>query len=105
FGKVIKTLADARGNELSSTQLYEAFEQEYLKQDGPLELEAFHCENSLEQNSVACTARLRIDGVLRVIHALGNGPIDAFVRALNQEDIASFQVLSYVEHSLSQGAE
>src|SRR5262249_3451204 len=104
FGKVIKALADARGNELSSTQLYDAFEQEYLQQEGPLELVAFHCENSADENLVACTTRLRIDGVLRVIHARGNGPIDAFVRSLNQEDIASFQVLSYAEHSLSQGA-
>lgn len=104
FGKVIKTLADARGNELSSRQLYEAFEREYWQQEGPLKLEAFHCENLGEQKAVACTARMRIDGVLRVVHGQGNGPIDAFVRALNQEDIASFQVLSYSEHSLAQGA-
>jgi 2-isopropylmalate synthase len=108
FGKVIKTLADARGNELTSAQLHEAFEQEYLQQEGPLMLEAFHSENLAEPNaasSVACTARLRINGGLRTVHAQGNGPIDAFVRALNQEDIASFTVLSYAEHSLTQGAE
>jgi 2-isopropylmalate synthase len=108
FGKVIKTLADARGNELTSSQLHEAFEQEYLRQEGPLMLEAFHSEDLAEPHvasSVACTARLRIDGVLRTVHAQGNGPIDAFVRALNQNDIASFTVLSYSEHSLSQGAE
>src|SRR5581483_3092052 len=108
FGKVIKTLADARGNELTSSQLHEAFEQEYLQQEGPLMLDSFHSEDLAEPHttsSVACTARLRIDGVLRTVHAQGNGPIDAFVRALNQNDIASFTVLSYSEHSLSQGAE
>ncbi len=108
FGKVIKALADARGNELTSAQLHEAFEQEYLQQEGPLVLESFHSEDLAEPDesgSVACSARLRIDGVLRTIHAQGNGPIDAFVRALNQHDIASFTVLSYSEHSLSQGAE
>ena len=35
----------------------------------------------------------------------GNGPIDAFVQALNQGDVADFKVLSYTEHALEQGAE
>jgi 2-isopropylmalate synthase len=106
FGKVIKALADARGNELSSAQIHEAFAQEYLEQEGPLKLEAFHSEDLADgDGSVACVARLRIDGVLREVRAHGNGPIDAFVRALNQEDIAAFKVLSYAEHSLGQGAE
>ena len=71
-------------------------------------LEAFHSENLARQDaarSVTCIARLRIDGVVREVRGQGNGPIDAFVRALNQEDIASFTVLSYAEHSLTQGAE
>jgi 2-isopropylmalate synthase len=108
FGKIIKALADKTGNELSSAQLYDTFAQEYLKREGPITLEAFHSEkiaDSSEDVAVTCSARLRIDGVVREIHAQGNGPIDAFVRALNEEDIASFQILSYTEHSLSQGAE
>ncbi len=106
FGRVIKALADARANELSSAQIHEAFAQEYLEQEGPLNLESFHCEELANgDGAVACVARLRIDGVLRELRAQGNGPIDAFVRALNQEDIAAFKVLSYAEHSLGQGAE
>src|SRR5207244_3610599 len=44
-------------------------------------------------------------GETRDLTGRGNGPIDAFVRALNQADIAHFDVLSYAEHSLSQGSE
>jgi 2-isopropylmalate synthase len=108
FGKVIKALADANGNELSSAQLYEAFEQEYLHQDGPYALEQFSAEqmsNPSGDDAVECRARLRIDGVLREVMASGNGPIDAFVRALNQGDLASFKILSYSQHSLSQGSD
>jgi hypothetical protein len=36
---------------------------------------------------------------------MGNGPIDAFVRALGTTKLPKFQVLSYSEHSLGQGAE
>jgi 2-isopropylmalate synthase len=108
FSKVIKALADVTGGELSSKQLYQAFEQEYLQYGGPITLEKFHAENipgSEGTPAVQCIARLRIDGIVREIRAQGNGPIDAFVTALKQEDIASFKVLSYSEHSLSQGAD
>jgi 2-isopropylmalate synthase len=108
FGRVIKALADANGNELSSAQLYQAFEQEYLHQDGPYALEQFSAEqvnNASGDDAVVCKARLRIDGVLREVTARGNGPIDAFVRALNQGDLASFKILSYSQHSLSQGSD
>jgi 2-isopropylmalate synthase len=108
FGKVIKNLADALGEEVSNTQIFQAFEHEYLQQDGPIVLKAFHAEKVAhgdDSTSVACTARLTIDGVAREIHGQGNGPIDAFVQALNQSDLASFKVVSYTEHSLGQGAE
>jgi 2-isopropylmalate synthase len=107
FGRVIKQLADARGDELSGRLIFQAFEQEYLDNNGPFELDAFHTEKIDEQDGKAaleCTARVRVDGVLRVFHGQGNGPIDAFVHALNQGDVASFKVRSYTEHSLEQGA-
>jgi 2-isopropylmalate synthase len=108
FGKVIKALADTNGNELSSAQLYQAFEQEYLHQDGPYALEYFSADqvnNASGDDAVECNARLRIDGVQREVTARGNGPIDSFVRALNQRDLASFKILSYSQHSLSQGSD
>lgn len=108
FGKVIKNLADERGDEISNRQLFQAFEQEYLQRTGPVELKSYHIKKRGEHDGtpiVECSARLTIDGVARQVHAQGNGPIDAFVQALNQHDLATFRVLSYAEHSLSQGAD
>ena len=108
FGKVIKSLADQRGNELPSNQLYEAFEQEYLQRAEPFALEHFQAEHSSQpygEQLVECSARLRIDGVVRPFRAQGNGAIDAFVKALNQGDLASFTILSYSEHALAQGSD
>lgn len=107
FGKVIKSLADVKGNELSSTQLFMAFEEEYLNRDEPFELEDF-ASHSVETNGskmIECLAHLKVDGVRREVRAQGNGPIDAFVRALNQGDLANFQVLSYSEHAIGQGSD
>ena len=108
FGKVIKSLADASGEELPARELFQAFEQEYLHCNEPYQLEHFHAENTGSAHSheaVRCTALLRIEGVQREVRGKGNGPIDAFVNALNQGDLASFQVLSYAEHSLGEGSD
>lgn len=108
FGKVIKSLADASGDELPAHQLLQAFEQEYLHCDGPYELIHFHAGqtgSAQSSEAVTCSAHLRIEGVSREVRGQGNGPIDAFVRALNQGDIASFKVLSYTQHSLGEGSD
>ncbi|HEY4387036.1 MAG TPA: alpha-isopropylmalate synthase regulatory domain-containing protein, partial [Ktedonobacteraceae bacterium] len=71
------------------------------------QLEDVHTEQiveSTEHETVACTARVHIQGQRREINGRGNGPIDAFVHALNAAKLADFTVLSYSEHSLSQGA-
>ncbi len=105
FGKVIKSLADATGEELSNARLRQAFEQEYLRVEGPYALDHFHTTQANDTSAVACTARLRVEGVVREIHGQGNGPIDAFVQALNQNDLANFKLVSYTEHSLRAGSD
>jgi 2-isopropylmalate synthase len=108
LGKIIKNLADECGEELAGTQIFQAFEQEYLHRSEPFALEAFHIEDIVPQDGtkvVACTAHISVDGIRRELRGRGNGPIDAFVQALNQGDVADFKVLSYTEHALEQGAE
>src|SRR5258708_10528442 len=99
FGKVIKALADASGEELSARQLLQAFEEEYLQGEEVYQLEHFRVEETTQGGeNVSCIARLRIEGVPREIRAEGNGPIDSFAQSLNLADIASFKILSYTEH-------
>jgi 2-isopropylmalate synthase len=108
LGKIIKNLADECGEELSGTQIFQAFEQEYLHRNEPFAFESFHAEEISQHDGskiVACTARISIDGITRELHGSGNGPINAFVQALNQHDIADFKVLNYTEHALGEGAE
>jgi 2-isopropylmalate synthase len=108
LGKMIKKLADECGEELSATQIFQVFEQEYLRHSGPFALESFRVEERAVQDGskvVACTAHVSVDGIVRELHGQGNGPIDAFVQALNRGDVADVKVLSYAEHALEQGAE
>ncbi|HZR38492.1 MAG TPA: 2-isopropylmalate synthase, partial [Ktedonobacteraceae bacterium] len=108
FGKVIKSLADASGNELSSAEIFQAFTQEYLEREGPFTLEKLYTERKHDERgveAVECRALLGIDGVLREVHAQGLDHVDAFVNALNQGDIAGFKILSSAKHLLNQDSD
>jgi 2-isopropylmalate synthase len=107
FGKIINTIADQSGEEIPSRGILQAFEKEYLQRSSPLKLDTFSTQTLLDSDgneTVECTASVLVDGNLHEVQTRGNGPIDAFARALNQAAIAKFKVLSYSEHSLSQGA-
>jgi 2-isopropylmalate synthase len=107
FGKIINDIADERGEEISSAGIHQIFEQEYLQSTTPFTLEDFHAEQIAERSekeAVACVARIRVNGQMQEIKGRGNGPIDAFVNALNHTKLVDFTLLSYAEHSLSQGA-
>jgi 2-isopropylmalate synthase len=105
FGRVIQSLADASGNELSSTQLLQAFEQEYLHCVGPYQLEDVSVKPLQETNAVTCLVRLRIDGIVREVQGQGNDFIQAFVHALTHGDLASFTVVSDTTHRLREGSD
>jgi 2-isopropylmalate synthase len=103
IGRVVNDLADAKGTELTSADIRDAFHREYLDRSAPVALEHF---KTTERNStVKCEARVVVDGAAHKLAGDGNGPIDAFVRALRTTSLPRFDVTSYSEHSLGAGAE
>ncbi|MFA5264741.1 MAG: 2-isopropylmalate synthase [Opitutaceae bacterium] len=103
IGKIINDIADTKGVELSATEIHDVFQREYLKRDKPVSLD--HFRTFERDSSVRCEASVHIDGQPRDLTADGNGPIDAFVRALQEAGLPKFDVQSYSEHSLGKGAE
>lgn len=103
IGKIINDLADESGRELTPAEVHACFQHEYLDRVSPVKLEQF---KTVERKAmVKCEARLVIDGQTHKLVGEGNGPIDAFVRALQQTALPKFEVLNYAEHSLGKGAE
>jgi 2-isopropylmalate synthase len=103
IGRVVNDLADATGTELASSDILAAFQREYLERAAPVALE--HFKTTERDSTVRCEARITVDGTLHTLAGAGNGPIDAFVRALGAAGLPSFDVTSYSEHSLGSGAE
>jgi 2-isopropylmalate synthase len=132
IGKIINDVADAKGTELTPEEIHGVFRAEYLERNEPLQLLEFtsaaqratgvaaggHAVGSEPAGaapdeggragvggSVGCDAVVSLNGVRHELAGRGNGPIDAFVRALGATALPKFDVLSYTEHSLGQGAE
>ncbi len=103
IGRIINDLADTTGRELSAAEIHDAFQGEYLARTSPIVLE--HFKSSERDGAVTCKASLTLEGKAHRLVAEGNGPIDAFVRALGTIPLPKFEVLSYAEHSLGKGAE
>jgi 2-isopropylmalate synthase len=103
IGRVVNDLADAKGTELTSADIRDAFQREYLGRRAPVSLE--HFKTTERDSTVKCEARITVDGKAHTLSGAGNGPIDAFVRALGATELPRFDVVSYSEHSLGAGAE
>jgi len=103
IGKIINDVADAKGTELTSTEVHDVFRREYLERTAPIVLQ--HFKTTERDSAVKCEATLTLDGHTHKLTGTGNGPIDAFVRALGSTSLPKFEVLSYSEHSLGKGSE
>ncbi len=103
IGRIVNDLADRKGTELTSEDIRAAFHREYLERRAPVALE--HFKTTERDSTVRCEARILVEGKPRTITGSGNGPIDAFVRALGSAGLPKFDVVNYAEHSLGAGAE
>jgi 2-isopropylmalate synthase len=103
IGRIVNDLADRKGTELTSGEIRDAFHREYLDRKAPVALE--HFKTTDLDSTVRCVAHIVVEGNSVALEGAGNGPIDAFVRALASTEIPRFDVVNYSEHSLGRGAE
>ncbi|MFN7190182.1 MAG: 2-isopropylmalate synthase, partial [Rhodospirillales bacterium] len=102
FAGVVQRVADATGKELSAKDIYAAFADEYLE-GGSI---AFADHTTLPTGTAGTERRIEanvaIDGVKQKLTGEGNGPIAAYVDALNRIGVA-VDVVDYREHALKGG--
>ena len=111
FSRIIQRHADTRGGEIDAGDLWTIFTDEYLPAKaapeaglpswGRYELKGATLTAAGDEDSIL-TVTLRDGGRRRLLTASGNGPLDAFVIALEQTGV-EVRILDYVEHALSQG--
>jgi 2-isopropylmalate synthase len=99
FSRVVQHIMDDRGQELSSQDLWHLFTQTYLEATMPLSYRAHHLSEVEDRQLIS--VELQIQDELTTLTGQGNGPIDAFINALNLD----LQVHHYEERSLGHSAQ
>jgi 2-isopropylmalate synthase len=102
FSQVVQAVMDLEGKELVAKDLWQLFEREYGL-SAPAPANATTTEQA--GGSVRVTADVAWAGAVVPVQGQGNGPIEAFVNALNAATGRSVRVLDYHEHAIGAGAQ
>jgi 2-isopropylmalate synthase len=103
FSKVIQEASEISGTEVTPKQIWDAFEREYLPKLPNVELQDYSIATSGAVTNIK--ASVRVGAEVRAIEGEGNGPIAAFVHALQRGLGLAVEVLDYSEHAISAGAD
>ena len=95
FSQIVQGVMDGCSQEMSAEDIWQIFEREYLLVDSP-----FRYISHQYGEGETLMAALQLHERIITIRGDGNGPIDAFLNALN----LNVQVQHYEESSLSQGS-
>ena len=101
FAQKVQAITDARGGELTATELLEAFTEHYTGIVEPYALLSYTHESGEEGDRLV--ARMRVDGQETEVVGEGNGPIAALVHGLEQHLGFEVDVRDYHEHAMSKG--
>ena len=99
----IQKLADKSGKEISSTQIWDIFEKNYLK---PVDNFSYikHSSSSKEEiHSLELTMSMNNEET--VIKGSGNGPIDSFINGLCNKVGVEIKVADYHQSAISSGSD
>ncbi|MDE7275942.1 MAG: 2-isopropylmalate synthase, partial [Lachnospiraceae bacterium] len=103
FANVIQEISEKQG-EVSPDQIMDCFRREYLDQKEPIHFRKLRMDDLSDHTKTEFDTRVAVTytdhGVEKVFEAVGNGPIDAAKRGLQQELSADIKILDYEEHAL-----
>lgn len=109
FSGVVQAKTDAEGGEVTSEQIWEIFQDEYLPSTDPEakwgRFELLSTRTASDMTGVTqLSATLRDGEEIAAIDATGNGPIAAFLNIMQGQGI-TIRLFDYVEHALSAGGD
>jgi len=102
-GQVMNEKADSESRELAAEEIYETFKDEFLEKDTPLKLINYEIQK-VSTEEVSCIAKIEHNQKNIEITGQGNGPINAFVQALEGAGLKDFKLTDYRQHSIGGGS-
>lgn len=111
LGRVVQVVADTTGRELAADEIIACFMKEYVQKSAPYRLEKCHIDMDDDEvspgkiNRAVVKATVCMNGKDVSFSAEGNGPIDAFVKGMQESAGMKFSLTQYAEHAMAQGAD
>ena len=102
----IQKIADETGKEISTSEIWEIFHTNFVMPKSGHSFKNYSLKTSDSANaSDHIKAEIEIDGENHEISGSGNGPIDAFVNALNQKLSIDIKISDYHQSAISSGSD
>jgi 2-isopropylmalate synthase len=106
IGAAVQRYSDKVSREVTATEVYKVFHKEFVTPDGPYELIGYWPRpDDTNPTEIHGEVRARINGVEKQAGADGNGPVSAFVHAMQALGAEPFSVDDYHEQAVGRGAD
>ena len=103
-GQVVNDAADAGSRELKPDEIHSLFRQHYVNLEAPLQIHSIERQDTNPSGDVHIVADISLDGSNLRVEGQGNGPISAFVDALERNKLKDFTLIDYRQHSIGSGS-
>ena len=107
FARVIQNISEKQG-EVSPDQIMECFREEYLRKKEPIHFRRLRVDDLSDEIKSEFDTKVYVTytdhGEEKIFEAVGNGPIDAVKRGLQEELSIDIKILDYEEHALQSGS-
>ncbi len=104
IGAAAQHYSDRVGREVTGKELYDLFMQTFVHPAGPYELVGYWPHPDRENPTlIHGEVKLTVDGKEHALQADGNGPVSAFVHAIQQLGTPAFVVNDYHEQAIGKG--
>lgn len=106
LGSVVQRYLDKKGREISSDELYEIFQKEFINPDGHYKLVGYWPQPDNKNPSlIHGKTKIRINNQEKLCIAVGNGPISAFVKSIQKFIPFNFTIADFQEQTIGTGAD
>ena len=108
FGRIVQIESDVMGTEITSQHIRDMFYQEYIGAMEPYKLLRHSFQEHIDEEGhshVIFRGTLQYKNSIMDLTGEGNGPIDAFFNAIQDQDMSHFTFLDYKSHAITDGSD